>query len=61
MSEESKEMNRNVWKRSGYRSIYMRLLSIGCFKEPDRSPLESVRLANSVEAIKILSLKNTGI
>jgi hypothetical protein len=61
IDDKYKEHNRNVWKRGGYKSIYTRLLDIGCFNGLSNTPLKSVKASNFVEAVRILSLKNAGL
>ena len=56
-----RKLNEETWQRAGYRGIYLRLLDIGCFNEPMKSPMQSVYDADFEEAVKIISLKNTGI
>lgn len=54
-------MNKRAIKRSGFRIIYKRLLDTGYFNGLEKTPLYSVRSAQYSEAVKILSLLNTGI
>lgn len=47
--------------RAGYKAIYSNLLDIGSFNGLSDTPIGSVMIANFVDAISIMSLKNTGI
>ena len=53
--------NEAIWRRGGYRSIYTRLLDIGCFEGLANTPLNSVKVADFSEAVTILSFKNAGL
>lgn len=58
--DAAKKANERAFQRTGWRSIYTRLLKDGSFKQPDKSPLESVMLADFNEVIRLISLQNAG-
>jgi len=60
MISRMKAENLKIFKRVGHRSIYTRLLELNCFNGLAATPLQSVKVANFEEAVKILSFKNAG-
>ena len=59
--DKSRAKNKALWDRVGFSSMYTRLLEVGCFEGLETTPLRSVRSANFVEAVRMLSLKNAGL
>jgi len=59
--DKMKAKNKQLWQRTGYESVYMRLLETGAFTGLDTTPLRSVKASDFREAIKLISLKNAGL
>ena len=53
-----KEQSRQIFKRTGYRYIYARLLKNGAFNGLGKTPYESVRIAPCLDALEVLSMEN---
>lgn len=51
--------NETIWRRSGYRGIYERLLKSDYFTVPGVSKIVAIRRASFHEAIKMISLENS--
>lgn len=58
LDPEIKAKNTTIWKRTGHRLLYLRLMEIGCFNGLASTPLASVKLSSWVDAIHVLSIQN---
>ena len=58
--DAAKKQNEKAFQRTGWRSIYKRLLDDGYFKRPDKTPIESVMMADFNEVVRMISLQNAG-
>ena len=59
--DTQKRANSKLFERAGHRYFYTRLIENGSFKQPDKTPMQSVILSDYNEAVTLLSLENATI